>query len=75
MGALRHADIRETLIYALFSPDEGRAAMVNLDDDTPTATDTKCHWLTPPPFGPDHAAPRSALPRGSQPRDRQRSKS
>jgi hypothetical protein len=31
MGILRHADIRETLIYAPYSLDEGRAAMGKLD--------------------------------------------
>lgn len=31
MGILRHADIRETLIYAPYSFDEGRAAMGKLD--------------------------------------------
>ena len=32
MGILRHADIRETLIYAPYSLDEGRTAMAKLDD-------------------------------------------
>ena len=32
MGILRHADIRETLIYAPYSLDEGRAAMAKLDE-------------------------------------------
>jgi integrase len=32
MGILRHADIRETLIYAPYSLDEGRSAMGKLDE-------------------------------------------
>jgi integrase len=32
MGILRHADIRETLIYAPYSLDEGRTAMAKLDE-------------------------------------------
>ena len=32
MGILRHADIRETLIYAPYSLEEGRAAISRLDD-------------------------------------------
>ena len=36
MGILRHADIRETLIYAPYSLDEGRAAMSCLDDPEPS---------------------------------------
>ena len=36
MGILRHADIRETLIYAPYSIDEGRAAMRRLDEEVGT---------------------------------------
>ena len=36
MGILRHADIRETLIYAPYSLDEGRAAMSCLDEPDPS---------------------------------------
>jgi integrase len=32
MGILRHADIRETLVYAPYSIEEGRAAMSKLDE-------------------------------------------
>ncbi len=32
MGILRHADIRETLIYAPYSLEEGHAAMKSLDE-------------------------------------------
>jgi integrase len=34
MGILRHSDIRETLIYAPYSLEEGRAAMRTLDEGT-----------------------------------------
>ena len=34
MGILRHADIRETLIYAPYSLEEGRAAISRLDEAT-----------------------------------------
>lgn len=37
MGILRHADIKETLIYAPYSLDEGRAAMVRLDERAGTS--------------------------------------
>jgi integrase len=32
MGILRHADIRETLIYAPYSLEEGRSAIRRLDE-------------------------------------------
>ena len=32
MGILRHADIKETLVYAPYSLDEGRAAIARLDE-------------------------------------------
>ena len=38
MGILRHADIRETLIYAPYSLDEGRAAMGKLDGTAASAS-------------------------------------
>lgn len=41
MGILRHADIRETLIYAPYSLEEGRAAMGKLDAMVPPATPAK----------------------------------
>jgi len=31
MGILRHADIRETLIYAPYEPDEGKKAIKCVD--------------------------------------------
>ena len=34
MGILRHADIRETLIYAPYSLEEGRGAISRLDEAT-----------------------------------------
>ena len=34
MGILRHADIRETLIYAPYSLQEGRSAINKLDDQS-----------------------------------------
>jgi integrase len=37
MGILRHADIRETMIYAPYSLEEGRDAMGRLDDDAISA--------------------------------------
>ena len=40
MGILRHADIRETLIYAPYSLDEGRAAMGKLDEATAVPSPT-----------------------------------
>ena len=55
MGILRHADIRETLIYAPYSLDEGRAAMGKLDgtaapspsDSDPSVTTEACRQNIP----------------------------
>ena len=53
MGVLRHADIKETLIYAPYSLDEGRAAIARLDDP-----------VVPGPASgpPPAAAPASVIP-------------
>jgi len=37
MGILRHADIRETMIYAPYSLEEGQSAMTKLDAMSPAA--------------------------------------
>jgi len=39
MGILRHADIRETLVYAPYAVEEGMKAIMRLDDEqTPNAS-------------------------------------
>jgi hypothetical protein len=51
MGILRHADIRETLIYAPYSLQEGRSAINKLDEPSApkTAAETQPSSEMPPP--------------------------
>jgi integrase len=47
MGILRHADIKETLIYAPYSLDEGRAAISRLDTPTASSSDPSASPVPP----------------------------
>ena len=51
MGILRHADIREALIYAPYNPEEGRSAISRLD--APPASPSLAE---PPAAAVPHAA-------------------